>query len=65
MASVVKSLNLENEKTLFLIDEFGSGTDPKMGGAIAEGVLRNLNFKNAWGVVTTHYGNLKMFAYKS
>lgn len=54
-----------DEKTLFLIDEFGSGTDPKMGGAIAEGVLRNLNFKNAWGVVTTHYGNLKMFAYKS
>ncbi len=58
-------LQQANEKTLFLIDEFGGGTDPKMGGAIAEGVLRQLNFKKTWGVVTTHYGNLKMFAYKS
>lgn len=58
-------LTAADDKTLFLIDEFGGGTNPKMGGAIAESVLRQLSFKNAWGVVTTHYGNLKMFAYKS
>ncbi|MBK6948558.1 MAG: Smr/MutS family protein [Haliscomenobacter sp.] len=54
-----------NERTLILIDEFGSGTDPQMGGAIAESVLRELNFKKVFGVVTTHYSNLKIFAFKS
>jgi DNA mismatch repair protein MutS2 len=54
-----------NEHSLILIDEFGSGTDPKIGGAIAEAILRGLNEKKAMGVITTHYGNLKMFAYRT
>ncbi len=51
-----------DEKTLFLIDEFGSGTEPLLGGAIAESVLTTLNEQQALGVVTTHYTNLKHFA---
>ncbi len=54
-----------DDKTLVLIDEFGSGTDPKMGGAIAEAVLRDLNRKKVWGVITTHYSNLKVFAFEN
>jgi DNA mismatch repair protein MutS2 len=54
-----------NDSTLILIDEFGSGTDPKIGGAIAEAILRGLNERKIYGVITTHYGNLKMFAYKN
>ncbi len=49
-------------KSLFLIDEFGAGTEPQSGGAIAEAVLETLNEKNAYGVVTTHYANLKLLA---
>lgn len=49
-------------KTLILIDEFGTGTDPMFGGPIAEAVLEVLNQKKAKGVVTTHYSNLKVFA---
>lgn len=58
---------LENadEKTLILIDEFGSGTDPKIGGAIAESIMRELNFKSVYGIITTHYSNLKIFAFKN
>lgn len=48
--------------TLFLIDEFGAGTEPRIGGAIAEAVLEQLNLMKAFGVVTTHYANLKLFA---
>jgi len=51
-----------NSKTLILIDEFGTGTDPQFGGPIAESVLECLNKKNVRGVVTTHYSNLKTFA---
>lgn len=51
-----------NSKTLILIDEFGTGTDPQFGGPIAEAVLEALNRKQARGVVTTHYSNLKVFA---
>jgi DNA mismatch repair protein MutS2 len=58
-------LSKANEQTLVMIDEFGSGTDPKIGGAIAEAILRALNEKKSYGIVTTHYGNLKMFAYKT
>jgi DNA mismatch repair protein MutS2 len=54
-----------DNKSLILIDEFGTGTDPKMGGAIAESIMRDLNFKRVWAVITTHYSNLKMFAYKT
>jgi DNA mismatch repair protein MutS2 len=51
-----------NGKTLILIDEFGTGTDPQFGGPIAEAVLEILNHKKVKGVVTTHYSNLKLFA---
>ena len=51
-----------DDKTLFLIDEFGTGTEPLIGGAIAESVLGKLNDQAAFGVVTTHYTNLKHFA---
>jgi DNA mismatch repair protein MutS2 len=55
-------IDFSNSKTLILIDEFGTGTDPQFGGPIAEAVLENLNKKNVRGVVTTHYSNLKTFA---
>ena len=58
-------LEWANSKTLILIDEFGTGTDPQFGGPIAEAVLENLNKKNIRGVVTTHYSNLKTFANSS
>lgn len=51
-----------NSETLLLIDEFGSGTEPLMGGAIAEAVLSRLVAQQAFGIVTTHYTNLKHFA---
>ena len=51
-----------NERSLILIDEFGGGTEPQIGGAIAEAVLKRFNQKRAFGVITTHYQNLKHFA---
>jgi len=51
-------------KTLFLIDEFGAGTEPQFGGAIAESILEQLHHKRSFGLVTTHYGNLKNMAGK-
>ena len=51
-----------NEKSLILIDEFGGGTEPQIGGAIAEAVLKRFNAKKTFGVITTHYQNLKHFA---
>jgi DNA mismatch repair protein MutS2 len=51
-----------NEKTLLLIDEFGGGTEPTIGGAIAEAVLKQFWQKQTFGVITTHYQNLKHFA---
>ncbi|WP_419800381.1 endonuclease MutS2 [Mucilaginibacter sp.] len=51
-----------DSKTLVLIDEFGTGTDPQFGGPIAEAVLESLNQKKVKGVITTHYSNLKLFA---
>ena len=51
-----------DEKTLFLIDEFGTGTEPQLGGAIAEASLEKINEKGAFGVITTHYANLKLLA---
>lgn len=51
-----------NGRTLVLIDEFGTGTDPLFGGPIAESVLEALNKKEVRGVITTHYSNLKVFA---
>ena len=54
-----------NGKTLLLIDEFGTGTEPMIGGAIAEAVLTQLNEQKAYGVITTHYSNLKHLAERS
>ena len=51
-----------NAHTLLLIDEFGTGTEPMIGGAIAEAVLTQLNEQKAYGVITTHYSNLKHLA---
>lgn len=51
-----------NDKSLILIDEFGGGTEPQIGGAIAESVLKRFNEKETFGVITTHYQNLKHFA---
>ncbi|MDO4949654.1 MAG: Smr/MutS family protein [Bacteroidales bacterium] len=51
-----------NGHSLILIDEFGSGTEPLIGGAIAEAVLKRLNERGTFGVITTHYQNLKHFA---
>jgi DNA mismatch repair protein MutS2 len=51
-----------NEKSLLLIDEFGSGTEPQIGAAIAEALLDRFNRKKSFGVITTHYQNLKHFA---
>ena len=50
------------EGTLVLIDEFGGGTEPQIGGAIAQAILGEFNTKKMWGVITTHYQNLKQFA---
>ena len=51
-----------DKKTILLIDEFGGGTEPQIGGAIAESLLKRFNEKSAFGVITTHYQNLKHFA---
>jgi DNA mismatch repair protein MutS2 len=55
-------VNSANPKTLFLIDELGGGTEPQIGGAIAEALVEYLNSKHAFGVITTHYANLKLLA---
>lgn len=54
-----------NGKTLFFIDELGSGSDPNLGGAFAEVILQELAKKHAYGIVTTHYLNLKVMAGKT
>src|SRR5690554_709624 len=54
-----------DKKTVFFIDEFGTGTEPQFGGAIAEAILVTLNKAGAYGIVTTHYGNLKQVAAKT
>lgn len=51
-----------NERSLLLIDEFGGGTEPQIGGAIAEALLDRFNQRKAFGVITTHYQNLKHYA---
>ena len=55
-------INRCNDNTLFLIDEFGTGTDPELGGALAEACLEEFYDKKAYGIITTHYANLKMLA---
>jgi len=51
-----------DDKTILLIDEFGGGTEPQIGGAIAESLLKRFNERKSFGVITTHYQNLKHFA---
>jgi len=51
-----------NAKTLFLIDEFGTGSDPELGGALAEVFLEEFYHREAYGIITTHYSNLKILA---
>jgi DNA mismatch repair protein MutS2 len=55
-------LSKANSKTLVLIDEMGMGTDPSLGGPMAEALLESLHRKNVFGIVTTHFNNLKVFA---
>ena len=57
--------NFADRKTILFIDEFGTGTEPQFGGAIAEAILLALNKLGAYGVLTTHYGNLKQVASKN
>jgi DNA mismatch repair protein MutS2 len=64
-SSHLKNLNVMLQhlisSSIFLIDEFGSGTEPALGGAMAEAMLEELYKKEAFGIITTHYGNLKLF----
>jgi len=55
-------LDVANRKTLVLLDEFGTGSDPDLGGALAEVFFEELYTKKAFGVITTHYGNIKLKA---
>lgn len=51
--------------TLILLDEFGSGTEPQIGGAIAEALLQALNRRKVYGIFNTHYANLKAYAHQN
>ena len=62
LSNMKQMLRHSNPHSLILIDEFGSGTEPLIGGAIAEAVLKRFNERGAFGVITTHYQNLKHFA---
>ena len=62
LADMKEMLEKADGRTMVLIDEFGSGTEPAAGGAIAEAVLHALDQKGAYGVITTHYSNLKVYA---
>lgn len=62
LLNMKQMLRFSNGASLVLIDEFGGGTEPLIGGAIAEAVLKRFNQKKAFGVITTHYQNLKLFA---
>lgn len=62
LADMKAMLAVADSRTLILIDEFGSGTEPAAGGAIAEAILHELDNRGAYGVITTHYTNLKLYA---
>jgi DNA mismatch repair protein MutS2 len=64
LANMCQFLKRCDSKSLFLIDEFGAGTEPRLGGAIAEAILTKLSKQKSYGVVTTHYANLKILAGK-
>ncbi len=61
LTSMKYFVEMADRDSIFLIDEFGTGTEPQFGGAIAESILEQLNEKKSFGVVTTHYHNLKKF----
>ena len=62
LADMKEMLSYADARTLILIDEFGSGTEPAAGGAIAESILAELDRRGVYGVITTHYTNLKLYA---
>lgn len=62
LADMKAMLSCADSRTLVLIDEFGSGTEPAAGGAIAEAILSELDRRGVYGVITTHYTNLKLYA---
>jgi DNA mismatch repair protein MutS2 len=62
LINMKQMLKLADDKSLVMIDEFGTGTEPMIGGAIAEAILSELNNRQVFGVITTHYTNLKHFA---
>ena len=62
LSDMREMLDVADGNTLVLIDEFGSGTDPAAGGAIAEAILGELDRRGVYGVITTHYSNLKLYA---
>ena len=62
LKNMQKFLKKCDEKTLFLIDEFGTGSDPELGGALAEIFLEVFYERNSLGAITTHYSNLKLLA---
>ena len=57
-----KFLSTATKNTMFLLDEFGTGSDPDLGGALAEVFFEDLYHKNAFAVITTHYANIKLKA---
>ncbi|MBO4671702.1 MAG: Smr/MutS family protein [Bacteroidales bacterium] len=62
LSDMREMLSEADEHTLVLIDEFGAGTEPAAGGAIAEAILAEIDRRGVWGVITTHYTNLKLYA---
>lgn len=62
LARMKEFLEIGNRSTLFLLDEFGTGSDPDLGGALAEAFFEALYNKKSFGVITTHYGNIKLKA---
>ncbi len=62
LSNMKDMLGRADEKTLVLIDEFGSGTEPAAGGAIAEAILSEFDKRGTYGIITTHYTNLKLYA---
>lgn len=62
LSDMREMLQTADDRTLVLIDEFGSGTEPAAGGAIAEAILAELDRRGTYGVITTHYTNLKLYA---
>jgi DNA mismatch repair protein MutS2 len=65
LSNMKEFVKMAGKKSLVLIDEFGTGTEPQFGAAIAESVLEELNMLKVFGVITTHYSNLKAYADKT